>query len=228
MGTALLELIVAAVIFTGGHFLLSSRPLRRPLVAAMGEKPFLGLYSLIALAALAWMAWAYGRAPTVVLWSAPAWSGGLALVLVLLAAIFFVAGMRPDNPTAVGGRPGAIALERLGFFAVTRQPMLWGFSLWALGHIPANGDLASLILFGAILLLALPGGFVIDAHLRRDDPEGFARLAEHTSNLPFAAIAAGRARLRPRALAVPVAGGAVLYLVLLFAHPWLFGAAPLG
>lgn len=228
METALLELVVAAVIFTGGHFLLSSRPVRGPLVARLGEKPFLGLYSVIALLALAWMAWAYSRSPTVVLWTAPPWTGGLALVLVLLAAIFVVAGMRPDNPTAVGGRPGAIEPERLGFFAVTRQPMLWGFSLWAIGHIPANGDLASLVLFGAVLLLALPGGFVIDAHLRRDDPDGFARLAAHTSNVPFAAIAAGRVRPKPRALAVPVAGGVVLYLALLFTHPWLFGAAPLG
>ena len=222
------ELVVAAVVFTGGHFLLSSRPVRGPLVAAMGERPFLAVYSLIALVALAWMVWAYSRAPVVLLWPSPEWTRWLALVLVLPAAILFVAALRPDNPTAVSGHPGAIDPDRLGIFAVTRQPMLWGFSLWAIAHIPANGDLASLVLFGAILLLALPGGFVIDYRLRRDDPEGFAKLAAQTSNLPFAAIAAGRARLQPRALAVPVAGGAVLYLVLLFAHPWLFGVAPLG
>lgn len=57
METALVELVVAAVVFTGGHFLLSSRPVRPRLVAMLGEKPFQGIYSRFA------HPWLFGVAP---------------------------------------------------------------------------------------------------------------------------------------------------------------------
>ena len=54
------SLIAACALFVGSHFLLS-HPLRAPLVGRMGEKGFLGLYSLVALVSFGWMAWAYRR-----------------------------------------------------------------------------------------------------------------------------------------------------------------------
>ena len=59
---AFTQLGVAAAIFVGGHFLLSSTPLRRTLVARIGEQPFRGLFSLVALASIVWMSMAYGDA----------------------------------------------------------------------------------------------------------------------------------------------------------------------
>ena len=40
--------LAAAVAFVGTHFVLS-HPLRRPIVAAVGDRGFSGIYSLIAL-----------------------------------------------------------------------------------------------------------------------------------------------------------------------------------
>ena len=45
------NVVVAAITFVGTHFLMS-HPLRAPLVRAVGEKGFLGLYSLVAFATL--------------------------------------------------------------------------------------------------------------------------------------------------------------------------------
>jgi uncharacterized membrane protein len=43
----------------------------------------------------------------------------------------------------------------------------WGVALWALVHLVVNGDLASLILFGSLLVIALGGTVSIDAKRRR-------------------------------------------------------------
>jgi uncharacterized membrane protein len=80
---------------------------------------------------------------------------------------------------------------------ITRHPFLWGVALWASVHLIINGDLASLILFGSLLLLAVGGTLSIDAKRRRNGGEQWIKFAEVTSDVPFAAIAAGRNRLGP-------------------------------
>ena len=69
---------LAAVAFVGSHLLLS-HPLRRPLVGAIGERPFLGLYSLVAFATLGWLIVAYGAAPA----SDPLWTVGNGIWVVV-------------------------------------------------------------------------------------------------------------------------------------------------
>ena len=49
--TPQMGLLFSAIAFVGLHFLLS-HPLRGPLVRAMGERPFQGLYSLVAIVTL--------------------------------------------------------------------------------------------------------------------------------------------------------------------------------
>src|SRR3546814_16088863 len=97
-----------------------------------------------------------------------------------------------------GGRPAP------GILAITRHPVMWAFALWALAHVPANGTAADLILFGSIAILALVGTLTIDAKKRRPWGEAeWARFAGPTSNLPFAALLAARARLRPGGIGGP-------------------------
>jgi uncharacterized membrane protein len=64
-------------------------------------------------------------------------------------------------------------------------------------HVIVNGDLASLIFFGSLLVLAVVGTLAIDAKRRRNFGEQWSRFANVTSDVPFAAIAAGRNRLGP-------------------------------
>jgi uncharacterized membrane protein len=56
------SITAAAIAFVGTHLLLS-HPLRQPIVGAVGNAAFLGIYSVIAAATLAWLALAYHAAP---------------------------------------------------------------------------------------------------------------------------------------------------------------------
>lgn len=219
------ELFLAALAFTGGHFLLSSPQVRSRLVARLGAGPFLGLYSLLMLAAFAWLIASYARAPREQLWIAPGSAYWLPIILMPFAFILLVGSLSQRNPTAVGADPGRQP-TRPGMVAVTRHPMLWGFALWAGSHLVVNGDIASAIFFGSFLLLAVGGTLAIDDKLRRRDPAGWQSLKQRSSNLPLGAMLTGRARPEPTALAAPIIGGLILFVVVLLLHPWLFGVNP--
>lgn len=220
-------LLLAALVFVGSHFLLSSRPVRAPLAAGLGEQRFIAGYSLLSGAALLWLLWGYAEAPFIALWSPSAVMRYLPLVVMPAALVLIAAALRGDNPTAVGADPSRMPAGGLGIFAITRHPLMWGLGLWALSHIPPNGDAASLVFFGAFAVLALVGTLALDAKQRARHPDGFRELAAKTSNLPFAALLARRTRLAPALLMRPAAIGLALYGLLLLLHPWLFGASPL-
>lgn len=219
------ELILAAVLFVGGHFVASAAPLRGPAVARLGERGFAGLYSAVAVALLVWMISAYGRAPLLPLWDAPRWCYWLPAVFMTLACLLLVSGVSQDNPTAVMQSLRAGTRPAPGILAITRHPVMWAIALWALAHIPANGTAADLLLFGSMAVLALLGTLAIDAKKRRQWGEAeWARLAGQTSNLPFVAILSGRARLRPGEIGgLRLLGAATLYVLLVFGHPWIAG-----
>lgn len=44
-----------------------------------------------------------------------------------------------------------------------RHPMLTGFSIWAVAHLLVNGDLASIILFGGLLIWAILAARIVNA-----------------------------------------------------------------
>ena len=100
-------------------------------------------------------------------------------------------------------------------------------ALWALVHLIVNGDLASFILFGSLLLLALGGTVAIDAKRRRKFGDGWARFAQTTSSVPFAAILSGRNNMvsASREIGIVRPLVAVLaYALILYFHGRLFGA----
>ena len=93
-------LIAATAVFVFGHFLLSSRPLRAPLVRAFGQGGFLPLYSVLIAAAFLWMLAAYRAAPDTQVW-APDPALNWVPILVMPVAIFLVlAGITSTNPPA--------------------------------------------------------------------------------------------------------------------------------
>jgi uncharacterized membrane protein len=215
------SLVAAGFAFCGSHIILSSTRLRGSLRDQFGEYGYLGVYSLTALATFAWFVAAYGRAPTVRLWAPWAWSALVPVVLMPFAAILAVAGYTTPNPTAVGMERRAGADDPApGILRVTRHPILWAVGLWAIGHLVANEDLASLWFFFAIASLALGGTLLIDRKKRLALGSNWQRLADLTSNIPFAALLAGRSRLRWRDIGLlrPLAG-LLLYAVLYLAHP---------
>lgn len=190
----MLMLILACICFVGSHFLISSSGLRPMLVAKLGEKAYAGLFSALAIGLVIWMVFAYNAAPF-----EPLWDGGFAshltMAIMPLAIFFVVAGNSTRNPTSVmqpAPEPGRSAK---GILAITRHPVMWGIALWALLHLLANGDLASVVFFGSFALLGLVGTLALDAKKRRVWGEArWAEFAGQSSNLPFAALFAGRAK----------------------------------
>ena len=214
-------LVVATAAFLLTH-LVTSTPLRPRLVAALGEWPYRGAYSAIAFATLLWMIWAYAHsAPQ------PLWPGlrSLPLFVMPLAFVLIVCGYW-RNPTMVGADKLLASDDPArGMIRITRHPIMWGLMLWALAHIAARGDSASLVFFGGFLVLAAFGTLAMDRR-KRADPN-WTRFAALTSHVPFVAIAQGRNRLvwREVGWTRPILGLAV-FLLFLVAHPWLFGAQP--
>jgi len=116
-----------------------------------------------------------------------------------------------------------------GILRVTRHPFLWGVAIWALGHLVVNGDRASLILFGSLLVLALSGTSSIDAKRKRALGEAWDGFAAQTSNVPFAAIVAGRQQLMLGEIGVwRILAAIAVYLALVLGHPWIAGVPALA
>jgi uncharacterized membrane protein len=160
------NLVLAIVAFVGGHFLLSSSPVRKPAAARVGEQAFIGLYSGLMLAAFVWMIKAFLAAPFVPLWSPPDGARLIPAIVMPFASLLFVGSLTVRNPTMVMQSVPASGDPAPGVLKVTRFQMLWAFGLWAVAHLIVSGDAAGLLLFGAIAILALVGTLTIDAKRR--------------------------------------------------------------
>lgn len=225
----MLGLASAVALFVASHLILSLPWIRDALVALLGEHTFRALYSAIALGLLLWVALAYRDAPIVDVWYPPIGLMHLSLLIMPLASILFVAGLTTPNPSAIGGgQSESISQGPVGVLKITRHPVMWAVVLWGLAHLLANGDAASLILFGGITLLALVGAAAQQAKKRRQLGRDWQAYAQQTSFLPLAALLSKRTRLSFGEIGWwRIALGFVLFALLLWLHPWLFGVDPL-
>jgi len=94
-------------------------------------------------------------------------AGAIGLGVLLIIVGYRGADYVPVYTPPVWGIHANNLLVLIGFylFAVSgartrahqfiRHPQLTGFSLWAAGHLLANGDLAALVLFGGLLVWSL-------------------------------------------------------------------------
>ena len=148
--------------------------------------------------------------------------------MVLIAFLIGVPGLMMPNPTAVGQSVDALKANTVrGILRVTRHPFLWGVAMWAAFHLGANGDQASVILFGTLLVLAVSGTFSIDAKRKRKLGEQWSEFANRTSNIPFGAILAGRNTLKlGEYFDWRFFVALFLFAAVLFGHARFLGASP--
>ncbi|HTO40124.1 MAG TPA: NnrU family protein [Rhizomicrobium sp.] len=225
-------LFAAAAVFLAIHFLVSGTRLRDGLVGAIGEGPYMGLFSLASIAAIVWLVISYNAASAGpdnrVLFDLGVGIKHLALPLMFLAFILAVPGLFTANPTSVrqegvATRPDAVR----GILAVTRHPFLWGVAIWSALHLLMNGDIASVILFATFFVLALLGPLSIDAKRKRKMGADWDGFAARTSNVPFGAVIAGRAKLNwVQILDWRMGMAVLLFAVVLFSHAWMIGVSP--
>ncbi|MGH8704545.1 MAG: NnrU family protein [Burkholderiales bacterium] len=218
------HLALATAAFLATHF-VPATPLRPALVRALGERPYIGLYSLVAIATLGWMIWAYVEAPRELLWP------GLRLVPAAVMPFSFIllaCGFLTRNPSLVlQHRLLKAKAPARGILRVTRHPIQWAIMLWAGAHVLARGDIKSLIFFGGLIALSAVGTVLMDHRKAKTLGDDWRRFAVATSNVPFVAITKGRNRFEAREIGWRnPALGLALYAVFFWAHPWLFGARP--
>jgi uncharacterized membrane protein len=220
--TGMMMLVLASAAFVGTHFLMS-HPLRASMAAALGEKGFAGVYSLIALLTFGWMIWAYPAASAEApqpLWDAGQWGFIGATILMWLGSVLFMGSLR-RNPALP--RPGK-RIERLdepnGVYSITRHPMMWGFALWALVHAIVNPTPASLVLSATIAFLALVGAALQDDKKAKLMGDVWRDWRSKTSFVPY-----GRGLKSADGFALVT--GTVLWLAATWAHGAL-GYRPAG
>jgi len=218
-------LLLAVTVFVGGHFFLSSVAVRRAVIKALGVSGFRALYSALALPGLAWTALAYAAAPRYVLWPDIAGLKHLPLFVMPFACILLVCGVTTQNVTMLAGERYLEGPRPLwGIVTVTRHPALWGIGLWAVAHLLANGDEASVILFGGMAILAFGGMAHIDQRRRASLGSAWGPVALTTSVIPFLAAIQGRTRVDWEGIGLPrVAAGIGLYVALILTHGWVIG-----
>ena len=226
-------LIAAAATFLLIHLAVSGTSLRDGITRTIGEGPYMGLFSLASIAVLVWLGIAYAHARSdpmeYAYWSVTPVTRWIQLAVTLLAFLLAVPGLLTPNPTSVRQegaleKPDAVK----GMLRVTRHPFLWGVALWAAGHLLVNGDRASILLFGTLLVLAIAGTYSIDAKRRRKLGDTWIAFAAKTSAIPFAAIVQGRQTLKLGEIVWwKLALAVVLWAAIAVAHPYLFGARAL-
>ena len=131
-------LILGICLWWGAHLTKRIAPdFRNGLTERLGESSK-GLFAAaIAISVIA-MIFGYRLAEVNVIYSLPAWAGYLNNVLMILAIFLFGVGSK-------GSWLGA----RL------RHPMLTSMIVWAVAHLLVNGDTASILLFGSMLIWAV-------------------------------------------------------------------------
>jgi uncharacterized membrane protein len=131
-------LIVGLIVFFAAHMIPVLGGLRTRLVGMLGEGAYKGLFSLAALAGLVMIVIGFGQRDFVPVFDPPTWARHLAYLLMIPAFILLAAAYIPSR-----------------IRTATKHPMLAATKIWAFSHLLANGDLGSILLFGAFLAWAV-------------------------------------------------------------------------
>ena len=130
-------LILGVALWWAAHLFKRAMPAARgALTETMGEASK-GVIALALVTSIVLMVLGYRTAEFVPIYTPAGWTLHLNNLLMLIAVILF----------GMGSSKGRM---RSWF----RHPMLTGFAVWAAAHLLVNGDLASLMLFGGLLLWA--------------------------------------------------------------------------
>ena len=224
-------LATAAIFFLAIHLLVAGTTLRDAAVRAVGERAYLGIFSLASLGGIVWLSLSYNAASaegSAVWWDLGVGVKHLGPLVMLVAFILGVGGLLTPSPTSLGMESRASDPSTVqGVLRITRHPFLWGVALWSAFHLAANGDAASVVLFGTFLVLSVAGTYSIDAKRARKMGPDWHGFAARTSNVPFAAILSGRAKLQLRELvSYRLAVAVAAYVAVMFLHTWAFSASP--
>jgi len=203
--------LAGAAVFFAIHILTIVPEVREPIAGKRGANGYKGAFTLLSLASFAALIYGYSTVEPAEVWSPP--TAHLWIPLVLMPISFLFLGC---------------AYASKGGKRIVRHPMLWGMLVWAVSHLMANGDSASILFFGAMAVYSVIAQPLSDRRDRLRQPVVYEATAGSTSLIPFIALASGRAKLYPHPLGwLPFVVAAAGFTAFLLLHPFLFGASPL-
>ncbi|MEM7570271.1 MAG: NnrU family protein [Pseudomonadota bacterium] len=135
-------LITGLVLFFATHFYSAfrTRAEGQDIKSRMGEKAYMGVYSLIALAGFGLIIWGYNSAPGGdALFVTPVELRWLSALLLLIGFVLLVAAYAPAGH-----------IKRW-----VKHPMITAVALWGLAHLLYGGDLVAVLLFGSFFIYAV-------------------------------------------------------------------------
>ena len=213
-------LVALWVAFAATHMGMSSQRFRPRLVAALGDRAFQGVYSLVALAIFVPLVWVYFAhkhqgAPLWFFGSVP----GLRTAMYLgMAFAFALLACGLARPSPVSMMPGRADVR--GVLRVTRHPVFMAAGLWGLLHLcVASVTTTELAFFGGFPVFAVLGSRHQDARKLAAGSEEFRRFHAETSLLPDPRGIVAAVRDDP----LPAGIGVALAVVIRIFHPTLFG-----
>jgi len=172
--------------FAATHMVLSSVQLRPRLIGVLGERPYQGLYSAVALLLFVPLVWFYfaNKHAGPELWyvggaAALRWLGMIGMGVAFVLA---VGGLVRPSPASLA--PGST--EIAGALRVTRHPLFMGLGLMGLMHLLMAPIYASdLAFFGGFPVFALIGCRHQDLRKLHSAGEKLQRFYAETPFLPF-------------------------------------------
>lgn len=131
-------LILGIVLWFAAHLTKRLVPaFRQSLQDKMGENSK-GIFAALIAVSVILMIFGYRMADVNVVYSLPSWAGHLNNLLMVIAILLFGIG---SKGSWLGSR--------------MRHPMLISMKIWAIAHLLVNGDVASILLFGSLLVWAI-------------------------------------------------------------------------
>lgn len=183
------KLVLGVILWSVIHFIpAAASDFRKSIIGKIGEKPFKGIFALFMVLALYLVISGWKATIPVNLYLPPIWGRHATALLVLIGFILFIAPYHATN------------LKRF-----LRHPQLTGVAIWGVGHLLANGESRSIVLFGGLTVWAVIEILLLN---RRDG-----------------------AWVKPDPVpakkdVILLVAGVVSYLVVAFSHQWLFGFSP--
>jgi uncharacterized membrane protein len=179
-------LILGLVLWSGIHLFPSiAKGTRENIISKLGLGPFKVIFALLIVLSVILIVFGWRSTEPIDVYTPQSWGRHVTFLLVFLTFILFVAARRKTN------------IKRF-----LRHPQLTGLVLWSIGHLLANGDNRSLILFCWLAVWAILEMIMIsrrEGEWKKPDPV----------SVKYDVITG--------------IGGCVLYAVLLLAHPYLSG-----
>ncbi len=209
--------------FAATHIALSSQPVRPRLTRLLGERLYLGVYSLIALAFFVPLVGTYFSNKHVgpVLWQLPLgpvlrWGIYLSMGVAFTMVVASLVRPSPAVPFGLG------KAEIQGMSRITRHPLVMGVVLFGLLHLVPNGGAADVVFFAGFVGFGLVGAWHQDRRKLASGDEAFRRFHANTPFVPFTGRESLRG-LRELSPFVWTTGIALTVIVRYFHAAWFLG-----